>query len=297
MPYRHIHKPLKDQSGFIVETAESNQQGIIDHNLKEVLPCQFSSIEQLPDKDLFIVRTSNNTAGLINGQGKPVLDTVYSNIWPVIIPEPIDRENIRSNPTLFPGSRPLPTDFVTLADRENQGLFYQIDKKTFLKGSITVLTPDLYLQRLDDGKERLVHHNGNLISVVERCWKTPNSMVVVQKEPNSTQAQVYDRSGKLLKVLDSWPQSVKIPYREFCIWTGSNGKVGILDPNFNTIVEPQYDAIYTLSAIPNKFTATWVKYAFRNLEHPFLGWIWNSDKTVPLLLKENGELVSIVDLD
>lgn len=144
---------------------------------------------------------------------------------------------------------------------------------TFLKGKVTILTPDLYLQRSDDSKDRLMHHNGSLISTVERCWKTPTSMVVIQKEPNSTQAQVYDKSGKLLKELDSWPQSVEIPYREFCTWTSSNGKVGILDPNFNTIIEPQYDAIYTLKAIPNKFTDRWVKYAFRNLEHPFLGWI------------------------
>ncbi len=168
---------------------------------------------------------------------------------------------------------------------------------TFLKGKVTILTPDLYLQRSDDSKDRLMHHNGSLISTVERCWKTPTSMVVIQKEPNSTQAQVYDKSGNLLKELDSWPQSVEIPYREFCTWTSSNGKVGILDPNFNTIIEPQYDAIYTLKAIPNKFTDRWVKYAFRNLEHPFLGWIWNSDKTIPLLIKEDGKVISIVELD
>lgn len=296
LPYEVINEPLKDQSGFIVET-ENGKYGVIDNNLKEVLPCQFSNIEQLRDKDLFIVRTFNDNAGLINGKGQFILDTVYFNIWPVIIPEPINRENIRSNPSIFPGSKPLPTDFIRLADHESHDLIYQIDKNSFLKGAITILTPDLYIQRLDDGKDRLIHHNGNLISMIERCWQTPNLMVVVQQQPNINGAQVYDRSGNFLKELDSWPTSVEIPYREFYIWTAQNGKVGILDPTFSPIIDPKYDAIYKLKEIPIKFTDLWVKYAFQNLEHPFLGWIWDTDKTVPLLIKENGEVVSIVELN
>lgn len=295
LPYEYIHEPSKDQSGFVVGT-DNQQYGIMDNNLKEVLSCQFSSIEQLQDKDLFIVRTSNNSAGLTNAKGQFILDTIYFNIWPVMIPEPISRENIRSNPTLFPGSKPLPTDFLRLADHEGRELFYQIDKNTFLKGNVNVLTPDLYIQRLDDGKDRLMHHDGSLISMIENIWKAPTSMVVVQKESNSTRVHIYDRSGKLLKELASWPKSVEIPYREFYTWTDSNGKAGMLDPNFSAIIEPQYDAIYKLNEIPKQFTDVWVKYSFQNLEHSFLGWIWNTDKTVPLLIKENGEVVSIVEL-
>ena len=197
-----------------------------------------------------------------------LLDTIYTDIQPTKI-----------------------SDFLKVDNS-----LYQMDKKAFIIGYSTVITSELYLLRPEDGPESLMHKNGKQISPVDRIWPIKSQMVVVKKEPTSNQVQVYDRSGNLFRELDNWPQSLELPKREFFTWADNNRKVGILDAGFNTIIPPQYDAVYLLSNIPEQFRVFWVKYAFRNPEHLFVGWIWNSDKTVPLLIKENGKVVSVREL-
>ncbi|MCC6280607.1 MAG: WG repeat-containing protein [Saprospiraceae bacterium] len=292
-PLDGMTTPVKNHSALIVEV--KGKEGLLNNKLKTIAPPQFLSIEQVVGQDLFIVRNHEYKYGLMDGQGKMVLDLVYQQIV---------QRNIgvwyNQGEEMDPDYPSIPTDFLTLIDAKGQESCFHSGKRKFLAECSRVVTPDLYLirQEANEGtKEYLTHSDGRQITEVSNIWASRSLVIAVKKGDNSPKVQVYDRYGNFLKELDSPPIGLEIPNKRYYTWVTKEGKTGILNTEFNPIIPAQYDYILALKEIPTKYTSEWVKYAYRHPKHTFLGWLWNSDKTTPLLIKENGEVVSIVELD
>lgn len=267
-PIKGLAYPFEQHTALLLK--DEGKYGLLDETLKTIVPPKFQSIQHLDGQDLFILTTQQYQYGLMDGTGKMILDTIYSQIHKT------------ENPTLF----------------KVNGNLYQTDKKAFITGNPILLTPYLYRTSSEDGPPKLMHINGTEISTPFGIYPTP-TRIIVQKKSSSNEMQVYDYAGKLISTLEMSARlkAMDIPDQEYYIWTHSNGKVGVLDADLNIIFQPQYDTIHLFNTMPEQFAAIWAKYTFRKQEYLYVGWVWNNDKTLPLLLKKNGTVVSILELN
>lgn len=272
---------------FITRDYRHFRSGILDKNLQLSVPPVYSSIDRIEGKNIFIASTDSEKSGLIDQYGKIILDTAFVGIRPIQVVVPDGDKGLTKLES---------TDFVRVRNKSEE-LVYNISNKSFIKGEVIVESPDVYLWKPETGSARLMRRDETLISEVFNHSSTKNLMSIVQKDEQADVVQVYDRSGKLLKTLEGTPvDNLDAEKKDLFSWRFKNGKVGIYNGDLHLIVEPKYDYIYHLDAIPKPHICTLYQYTYRHPRHDLIAWTWNNTQTMPLIIKADGSVISLDQL-
>lgn len=215
-----------------ITVSKNNRRGLLDTNLRELLPTTFTNIwvNRMEEKDFFIV-TKDEKMGVFNANIKPSIPVQYEQIYP----------SMGRN------------TFIV-----KQGTKYGVID---LKGNL-LLSPEYEIVAV--GNETYILRKNNLYGIYDKYM---NEIYPVELEGNlehiktdkNTSSFSYIRKGEKVGIYNRDNNSIIVPQYDKLFLLQSHfvfhkeGKLGILNLDFQEVVPAKYDYTWVVNASKNLY--------------------------------------------